>query len=126
MAGPAEGLFEVLVDFIDQAVGAAGQQHHVGAQVKQCGKALFRVDQRSFPLALAGDFADHADHLRAAILIFGQAAIDFQPMQAAVRPTNSVAQGLLDRFAIDDRIKGLQGAGAVFGGQQVQVVDVLG
>ncbi|MNF93713.1 hypothetical protein D3C84_763990 [compost metagenome] len=126
VAGPAERLFEVLIDLMDQAIGAAGQQHHVGAQMKQRGKALFRIDQRGFALPLAGDFADHSDHLGAAVLVLGQAAIDFQPVQAAVGPADAVAQGLFHRLAVEDRIKGLQGARAVFGWQQVEVIQVVG
>ncbi|MNZ51746.1 hypothetical protein D3C78_695690 [compost metagenome] len=126
VAGPAERLFEVLIDLMDQAIGAAGQQHHIGAQMKQRGKALFRIDQRGFALPLAGDFAYHSDHLGAAVLVLGQAAIDFQPVQAAVGPADTVAQGLFHRLAVEDRIKGLQGARAVFGWQQVEVIQVVG
>ncbi|MCY1412879.1 hypothetical protein D9M71_282970 [compost metagenome] len=99
VAGPAEDLFKVLVDLVDQAVGAASQQDDIGAQVKQRGKALFRVDQCGFAFALAGNLANHADHLWAAGLALAQAAVDLQPVQAAVRPADPVTHGLLDRLA---------------------------
>ncbi|MNH11648.1 hypothetical protein D3C85_1390490 [compost metagenome] len=91
VAGPAKDVLEVLVDLIDHAVGAAGQQDDVGAQVEEGGKALFRVDQRRFPFALAGDLADHPDHLSPAVAVLGHAAVDFQPVQAAVGPADAMA-----------------------------------
>lgn len=125
-AGPAEHVFEVLVDLEDHAIAAAGQQNGVGAQVKQRGEALFRIDQRRFPFALAGDLADHADHLRSAVRVVGQAAVDLQPVQAAVRPADTVAHGLLHRLAIDHRLEHLARAGAILLGQQVEVIDIGG
>nr|VVN38434.1 hypothetical protein PS652_05267 [Pseudomonas fluorescens] len=126
VAWPAEDLLEVLVDLVDPAVGAAGQQDHIGAQVEEGGKALFRVDQRCFPISLAGDLADHPDHLPPAVAVRGHAAVDFQPVQAAVGPADAMAQSLFHRLAIDHRMKRLQGAGAVFHGHQFEVVQVVG
>ncbi|MNH07353.1 hypothetical protein D3C79_667440 [compost metagenome] len=105
---------------------AAGQEDGVGAQVKQRGEALFRVDQRGFTLALARDFANHPDHLGPAVTVMGQAAVDLQPVQATVGPANAMAHGLLHGLAIDHGLERLAGACAVFLGQQVEVVDVAG
>ncbi len=125
-AGPAEHVFEVLVDLEDHAVVAAGEQNGIGAEVEQGGEAFFRIDQRCFPLALAGDFADHPNHLWPAVRVVGQAAVDLQPVQAAVRPADTVAHGLFHRFAVEHRLEYLACARAVFLGQQVEVVDIGG
>ncbi|MCY1404539.1 hypothetical protein D9M71_197490 [compost metagenome] len=113
-AGPAEHVLEVLVDLEDHAVMAASQQNGVGAEVEQGGEAFFRIDQCGFPLALAGDFTDHPDHLWPAMRVVGQAAVDLQPVQAAVRPADAVAHGLLHRFAVEYRLEHLARTGAVF------------
>lgn len=125
-AGPAEHVFEVLVDFENHAVVAAGQQNGVGAEVEQGGEALFRVDQRGFPFALAGDLADDPDHLRPAVLVMGQAAVDLQPVQAAVWPADAVAHGFFRRLAVDHGLEQLAGAGAVFFWQQIEIVYIAG
>ena len=67
--GPAELAFEVLVGLADQAIFQAGQQHHVGAQVKQGGETFFRAAEGFLPLALVGDLADHPDHSGLAMLV---------------------------------------------------------
>ncbi len=90
---PAEQAFEILVGLADQAVFLAGQQHHVGAQVKEGGEAFLRTAQGLFALTLLGHFADHADHPWLAVLVRQQAAIDFQPVQATVRPADTVVHG---------------------------------
>ncbi len=123
-AGPAEHVFEVLVDLEDHAVVAAGEQNGIGAEVEQGGEAFFRIDQRRFPLALAGDFADHPDHLWPAVQVVGQAAVDLKPVQAAVRPADTVAHGLFHRFAVEHRLEHLACTRAVFLGQQVEVIDI--
>lgn len=124
--GPGECILEVPIDFEDHAVVTSGQQDGIGAQVEEGGKALFRVHQRSFPLALARDLAYHPNHLRPAVRVAGQAAIDLQPMQAAVWPANAVAHGPPYRFAIEHRLERLACSRAVLFGKQVQVIDVSG
>ncbi|MNN43401.1 hypothetical protein D3C81_1576370 [compost metagenome] len=94
--------------------------------MEQGGKAFLRVDQGGFPLALAGYLADYPDHLRPALAIMGQAAVDFQPVQAAIRPADAMAHGFLGRFTVDHCLEQLACAGAIFFRQQVQVVDVVG
>src|SRR5450830_679310 len=94
--------------------------------MKQGGEAFFRTAEGMLALALVGDFADDADHSRLAVLVRQQAAIDFQPVQAAVGPDNAVMHGLFDGLAFQYRMKGSQGARAVFDRQQIEVVDVLG
>ncbi|MNW01587.1 hypothetical protein D3C71_1972440 [compost metagenome] len=56
----------------------------------------------------------------------GQAAVDLQPVQAAVRPADTVAHGLFHRFAVEHCLEHLARARTVFLGQQVEVVDIGG
>ena len=121
---PAEQAFEILVGFADQAVFLAGQQDHVRAQVKQRGEAFFRAAQRLFALALVGDFADHANHPRPAVLVRQQAAVDLQPVQAAVGPADAVVHRLLQRRAGDHRMEGANGFRPILRRQQVKVFQV--
>src|SRR5450830_1641525 len=94
--------------------------------MKQGGEAFFRTAEGMLALALVGDFADDADHARLAVLVRQQAAIDFQPVQAAVGPEDAVMAGPFEKLAFQYRMKGPQGARAVLDRQQVEVVDVLG
>jgi len=123
---PAEEDLEILVGFADQAVGLAGEQDHVRAQVKQRGEALFGVAEGVFPLALAGSLADHPDHAAPAGFVRRQAAVDFQPVLAAIRPLDVVVHGLLERLAGQHRVKRAYHPGAVLRREQVQVLQILG
>ncbi|VVN42548.1 hypothetical protein PS682_05594 [Pseudomonas fluorescens] len=123
---PTEEHFEILVGFADQTVGLAGQQDHVGAQVKQGGEALFGVAEGVLPFALASGLADHPDHATPPGFIGGEAAIDLQPVVGAVRPLDMVMHGLFERLPRQNGVKGAHHTGAVLGRQQVEVVQVLG
>jgi len=124
--GPAEEHLEILVGFADQAVGPARQQYHVRAQVKQRGEAFFGVPEGVFTFTLVGNLADHPDHAAPTGFVRLQAAVDFQPVKAAVRPLDAVMHGLLKRLAGQYGVKSPYHSGAIRLGQQIKVVQVLG
>ena len=121
---PAEQAFEILVGFADQAVFLASQQHHVRTQVEQRGEAFFRAAQRLFALALVGDFTDDADHAWSTVFVRQQAAVDLQPVQAAVGPADAVMHRLFQRGAGDHRVEGANGFRPILWRQQVEVFQI--
>ena len=123
---PAEQHLEILVGLADQAIRLAGQQDHVRAQVKQRREALFGVAEGVFPFALAGGLADHPDHAAPAGLVRCQAAVDLQPVVAAIRPLDVVVHGLFERLAGQHRVEGPNDPGAILRCQQVKVIHVPG
>ena len=98
----------------------------LGLRWNSVAKRFSEIDQCRFPLALAGDFTHHPDHLWPAMLVVGQAAVYLQPVQAAVRPADAVAHGALHRLAVENRLEHLAGTGAVLFGQQVEVIGIGG
>ena len=123
---PAKQAFEILIGFGDQAVFLACQQHHVRAQMEQGGEPLFRTAQRLLALTLVGDLANHADHAWSAVFVRQQAAVDLQPVQAAVGPANAVMHRLLQRCAGDHGMEGTNGFRPVFRRQQIEVFQIGG
>ena len=120
---PAEGVGEVLVDLDNLAVVVAHQHHDVGAQAEQAGEAFLGGAQSLGTLLLGADVADHAEHARPTIGLALQAAGNLQPVQAAVRPANTVAQGVANLFALEDGVEFRQNFGALLFGDQLDVVQ---
>ncbi|MCY1309137.1 hypothetical protein D9M70_592000 [compost metagenome] len=72
-----------------------------------------------------GDLADHADHSRPAVFVRQQAAVDLQPMQAAIGPANAVVHRLFQRCAGNHRVEGTNGFRPVLGRQQIEVFEIF-
>ncbi|MCY1548620.1 hypothetical protein D9M68_847410 [compost metagenome] len=91
--------------------------------MEQIGEALLGVAQRLGALLLGADIANHPEHLLPASVVNLQAAADFQPVQAAIGPADTVAQGAFARHAIEHGLEHLQDIAAIFFRDQFDIVD---
>ena len=87
-------------------------------------EALLAFAQGLLLLLLFGDVADHAEDLRVAVGVGPRPAADFQPVQAAVGPADAMAQGFGNRLALQYLLKQLLHLGALFCGDQLDIVDL--
>ena len=123
---PTEQHLEILVGFADQPSAWRVSSTMFGHRWNRVAKALFRMAEGVFTVALVGDLADHPDHAPPSGFVGNQAAADFAASAGCHGPLDAVVHGAVERLSGEHRMKAAHHPRTVLRGQQVEVVEVLG